>query len=851
MTVRSLNGLNGTTTNVYLNRDPIEATLPVQAIQTTVNDPITISLKGLSGFGTVGQIIKVNSAGDALIYADEPTADTTIESNFGTASTTDPVKLGNTAGQSIGLELYFNILKLKNNSGVQIATFTPVSNTCDLDLNGGLLKTFTASTNATWNGIPIAYNYGGTGLSSLVANKLLQVNSSANGYDLVDFPTSGQWTLNGTNLYPISSLTNVVINSTTNTDNRSLLVNGDCDIKDKLFLSSTSNAEIQIDNTSQKGIHFNSGSGYGFKLFADMTYNGAAIINVLNSTAPILQLESIDTTYHKFSVGSTETYSNSSNFTRNYFVKSSNNNIGTYIENNFTDDTFNLKTFSSTYDESFMTVDLTNNNQRTTLFEKCSQFTISSGAGANGDCTLLIRADTDNAVETANPIIKLQQDGASVEATIELGDNDLSIHTTGGSSSIILNPAITLQITKTTSITGDLKTFSTSNLARNYFIDTTTPTEGRYIENNFSTNTFNLRNFTSTYDEAFMTVDLTNNDRRTTTFEKCATFTISSGAGANGDCTLFIKADTDNQVETANPAIVLQQDILGSTAYVEGTIELNTDNNLKISITEGVGSGGKIVLDPDDEVNVAGVLNVDGTIKGADESMVFEVSGANTYFYSEKYSGDSTRADSIFAYPSNGSAIYFNLSSGGTSAGYYYGFATGETQKAQIGMNGTARITGSWTGSWAGTSDRRLKENIVPIENAIETLMKINVYQFDKYDIDNFDCIHHDNPCELDCLKPFKERLSKDTRFVYGFIAQELWEDTPEIGKMCVETNDWGEEEPAYVIDDRPILACAVKTIQTQQEQINTLTTELYTYKALMDKLINSKSFADFKKNID
>ena len=237
------------------------------------------------------------------------------------------------------------------------------------------------------------------------------------------------------------------------------------------------------------------------------------------------------------------------------------------------------------------------------------------------------------------------------------------------------------------------------------------------------------------------------------------------------------------------------------------------------------------------------------TIKGADESMVFKVDGDRTYFYSEKYSGDATFADSIFAYPSDGSALYFNLTY--SDEGYiYYGFATSGTQKAQIGMDGTARITGSWTGSWDGTSDRRIKENIVPIENAIETLMKINVYQFDKYDIDNFDCIHYDNPCKLDCLKPFKERLSKNTRFVYGFIAQELWENTPEIGKMCVKTNDWGDEEPAYIIDDRPILACAVKTIQTQQEQINTLRTELDTYKALMDKLINSKSFTDFKKNI-
>ena len=48
MSGRNLINMDTSTTNVYLNRDPIEATLPVQAIQPTVNDPITISLKGLS-----------------------------------------------------------------------------------------------------------------------------------------------------------------------------------------------------------------------------------------------------------------------------------------------------------------------------------------------------------------------------------------------------------------------------------------------------------------------------------------------------------------------------------------------------------------------------------------------------------------------------------------------------------------------------------------------------------------------------------------------------------------------------------------------------------------------------------
>jgi hypothetical protein len=73
--------------NVYLNRDPIQATLPVQAIQPTNTDPITISLKGLNGFtGQAGRSIKVNSSENALEYADaEPSfiriADETSGSN--------------------------------------------------------------------------------------------------------------------------------------------------------------------------------------------------------------------------------------------------------------------------------------------------------------------------------------------------------------------------------------------------------------------------------------------------------------------------------------------------------------------------------------------------------------------------------------------------------------------------------------------------------------------------------------------------------------------------------------------------------------------------------------------------
>ena len=57
----------------------IAGTEPVEVIQTDSNSSVTISLKGLSGF-TADKIIKVNSAGDALEYADETDTVYTLQS---------------------------------------------------------------------------------------------------------------------------------------------------------------------------------------------------------------------------------------------------------------------------------------------------------------------------------------------------------------------------------------------------------------------------------------------------------------------------------------------------------------------------------------------------------------------------------------------------------------------------------------------------------------------------------------------------------------------------------------------------------------------------------------------------
>lgn len=947
MSIRSLNGL-GEQVNVYLNRDPIQATLPVQAIQPTTSDPITISLKGLSGIGAsnAGKVIKVNTGGTALEYADDigsnwtvsgnniyPTtasqvlvntttntdnrkllvngdaeiatqlyltgtsstiqldnnsssglyfknatnqgfkfyadngdygsphlnnetisgwlfkisststikhrflngqteiysiggssdttqnyfvkasdtnignyiqndftnntfqlrtftsttdeyflqydtanevltipdklvlsattnqlsdgtnnyilpsssgtlalttdpANVTTVSNFGTSSSSD-VNVGNSTGNSlsIGLNLYGDEFKLFNTSNALVATFTPVSNSCNLTLNGGVISS------ASFEGSAIQYNYGGTGLTSLIANKILQVNSNANGYNLVDLPTA-YWSESGGVLTPATTTNHILAQE-----------------------------ELRIgSSTSYVYLDYSSG---GNKF--EFSYTSGGSTTAINE------------------------YSNSFNvFTQK---------VSTIFENQIV--------VNSIKGENSTTNTIKDDGARGWEFQSVNPGRMI--ALESGSYYPYLGVDSTNSIPFLIHINNISGNAYEINNT----NNTLSGLRHEFYGEVVFNSTIRAEGGNLAVRVGSLGDY----------------TALEYEETN---NVFYLYNSTST--KYFMEYQANSQ----TTLFRGNNFTFSSGT-ANNDCILQIEADTDNNDESANPEIRLRAD--GGNTGVNMKMD---DNDFRI---ETIYSGQNIVLNPYSGANVdinAGLTSCSDQFDCATSRFRIQRISSLTYFYNPSGShsggGSASYAGSYWSYHDNGTAIYFNLPSGATSSGAYYGFATSNSQKARIDMTGSGKITGSWTGGWAGTSDRRLKKNIVPIENAVDTLMKINVYQFDKYDIDNFDCIHHDE--DEDTLKPFTERLSENTRFVYGFIAQELYENTPEIGKMCVETNDWGEEEPAYIIDDRPILACAVKTIQTQQEEINTLKEEVSGLKQIINQLINSKSFADFKKNV-
>tara|TARA_R110001592_G_scaffold46793_2_gene148911 strand:- start:2586 stop:5042 length:2457 start_codon:yes stop_codon:yes gene_type:complete len=189
------------------------------------------------GIGGEGKVLTVNTG----VPSWETTAvpDLTTSKDFGTAVVGgNTIKLGNSAGtnQTTPLELYTSgTLKIYNTSNVNVATFTPVSNTCNLDLKGGLITTATLSTNTLWNGTTIEIGYGGTGLSTLSgqANKLLQVNSGATGYTFTTLPTS-LFALTSSTIHPTSSAYNLALGQATSASSTyTLYVNG------KIFTNDT------------------------------------------------------------------------------------------------------------------------------------------------------------------------------------------------------------------------------------------------------------------------------------------------------------------------------------------------------------------------------------------------------------------------------------------------------------------------------------------------------------------------------------------------------------------------------------------------------------------------------------
>ena len=118
---------------------------------------------------------------------------------------------------------------------------------------------------------------------------------------------------------------------------------------------------------------------------------------------------------------------------------------------------------------------------------------------------------------------------------------------------------------------------------------------------------------------------------------------------------------------------------------------------------------------------------------------------------------------------------------------------TGGTLTGSLNIQGELVCTGNITAFATSLSDRRLKENIIPITNATDIINKINIYSF------NF----KDNPAKR-----------------YGVIAQEVKEILPEV---ITETPIPIDDDFALGVNYQDIFALLIKVVQEQNKKIKKL----------------------------
>ena len=307
-------GRNLSNSNGDIQTYTLSATLPVVYTENTDSASI-ISLKGLNGF-TANKVIKVNSAGDALEYADDSVVDLTTAVNFGTSAgslttfgnSSQITKIDgniNLSGTIFTQTFFDNTIKIgngnssqgfvqfqeKNTNGSNYVILQPPASLADnytLTLpipssgtTGTIALQSEIRTDAQIRGLfsgtsPVSFNSGTgaislTGLSGFTANKIIKVNSAGDALEYADDNDTNYWDLssNNLNLYPKENTYNVFIGNKdyNNTNNVEFVVAGDMEITDKMYSGSDSEIYIQWRDTNGVELYArDTGSGKSYNM---------------------------------------------------------------------------------------------------------------------------------------------------------------------------------------------------------------------------------------------------------------------------------------------------------------------------------------------------------------------------------------------------------------------------------------------------------------------------------------------------------------------------------------------------------------------------------------------------------
>jgi hypothetical protein len=267
-----------------------------------------------------------------------------------------------------------------------------------------------------------------------------------------------------------------------------------------------------------------------------------------------------------------------------------------------------------------------------------------------------------------------------------------------------------------------------------------------------------------------------------------------------------------NDIETTN---LHTNQLWGDIFYVNQRLTADSifvDNLVAIEAT-----------DFQDNVNIAGNLNVNGTFgytgnypvpmtwaNGSDFSATIGIEDSNGPYLNSSYQGSSgpfrmlgaswnfgeNPGTGNYDYPvrlkQNASNDFGLFIEKGTSSNGFELYANSNSLSLYYNVS----LIGSWdqtTGNYMATSDARLKTNISAAPGALDQVM---------------------------LLQPKHYQYKTDqTRYVTGFLAQDLREVFPEVVREMAPRHD--EINSTLLIDYSQLTVIALQTIQEQQEVIN------------------------------
>ena len=158
--------------------------------------------------------------------------------------------------------------------------------------------------------------------------------------------------------------------------------------------------------------------------------------------------------------------------------------------------------------------------------------------------------------------------------------------------------------------------------------------------------------------------------------------------------------------------------------------------------------------------------------RGGDYQYFYNPNGT----HSAEGGGSASHNGSYYAYHDNGSYLNFNLPNAGTGTGSYISFSTGGSQKMRIVSNGTLYVCGTVYDNNCPSDSRLKHNQKVYDKNATDILNKIVVKDFKKAFVMNFNDNDPNNTESgmkpfSERLCPME-----DCKYDIGIIAQEIYE---------------------------------------------------------------------------